>query len=44
MFCPRSRRGEAGGQASGPDQSSKNFVFRGEEKAQILDGDLGLFS
>ena len=32
MFCPRSRRGEAGGQASGPDQSSKNFVFRGGER------------
>ena len=31
MFCPRSRRGEATKQASGPDQSSKNFVFRGEE-------------
>ena len=29
MFCPRSRRGEATKQASGPDQSSKNFVFRG---------------
>ena len=31
MFCPRSRRGEATKQASGPDQSSKNFVFRGEK-------------
>ena len=31
MFCPRFRRGEATKQASGPDQSSKNFVFRGEE-------------
>ena len=31
MFCPRSRRGEATKQASGPDQSSKNFVFRGED-------------
>ena len=34
MFCPRSRRGEATKQASGPDQSSKNFVFRGVQPAK----------
>ena len=32
MFCPRSRRGEATKQASGPDQYSKNFVLEEEKK------------